>query len=110
MARVFGQSPSNSVPNQDSMSGSEDSPSGGGGPSVPVINLKRFYTCPLDQVAKELEVLHGGSAGLEFSRMFKTNEGKELVFSEAFHTVMKMLGQSIFRVSRNRQSHPEGKI
>ena len=100
LARVFG-SPQTPPPAMASL--------GTGGASSPEVKMRRLYTCPLDQVSKELEDKYGLQSGVAFSRLFTDQEGQELVFSADFHNVMKMFGQSVFKVSRNQDQPPSGK-
>lgn len=69
-------------------------------------SMKRFYTCPLDQVVQEMDQINSDkSISLAFARLFNDQEGQELVFSESLHTIIQLFCKSLLRVSKDEQSN-----
>ena len=64
--------------------------------------MKRFYTCPLDQVVQEMDQkVTDKSVSLAFARLFTDHEGQELVFAESLYDVLHLFCKSVARVSRD---------
>jgi len=70
--------------------------------------MKRFYTCPLDQVLQELDP----DVSTSFSRLFSDQEGQELAFPDTLNDIVQMFCKSVIRVSRDQDvqddHHPDG--
>ena len=61
--------------------------------------MKRFYTCPLDQVLQELVP----DVSASFARLFSDQEGQELAFPDSLHDIVQMFCKSVIRVSRDQE-------
>ena len=63
--------------------------------------MKRFYTCPLDQVVQEInQSCEDKSISLSFARLFTEFEGQEeLLFDESLGQVLKLFCNSVLRVA-----------
>ncbi len=61
--------------------------------------LRRYYTCPLEQVAQELLELTSEERAQQFTRLYTVHEGSELQFSESTFDMMNLFSQTVFRSS-----------
>ncbi len=70
---------------------------------IPAKNtMKRFYTCPLDQVVQEMDQSHADkSVSLAFARLFNDQEGQELVFSESLREIIQLFCKSLLRTCKD---------
>ena len=63
-------------------------------------SMKRFYTCPLDQVVQEMDQNNSDkSVSLAFSRLFTDHENQEVVFTDKFFDILKLFCQSVLRIT-----------
>ena len=62
--------------------------------------MKRFYTCPLDQVVQEMDQNNSDkSVSLAFSRLFSDHENQEVVFTDKFFDILKLFCNSVLRIT-----------
>ena len=82
-------------------SGPEAGPSTSSKPSTLMKpSMKRFYTCPLDQVVQEMDQNNSDkSVSLAFSRLFSDHENQEVVFTDKFFDILKLFCQSVLRIT-----------
>ena len=82
-------------------SGPEAGPSTSSKPSTSMKpSMKRFYTCPLDQVVQEMDQNNSDkSVSLAFSRLFTDHENQEVVFTDKFFDILKLFCQSVLRIT-----------
>ena len=63
-------------------------------------SMKRFYTCPLDQVVQEMDQNNSDkSVSLAFSRLFSDHENQEVVFTDKFFDILKLFCNSVLRIT-----------
>ena len=68
--------------------------------------MKRFYTCPLDQVLQELVP----DVSLSFARLFSDQEGQELAFPDSLHDIVQLFCKSVMRVSKDQDLSDDQQI
>ena len=62
--------------------------------------MKRFYTCPLDQVVQEMDQTNSDkSVSLSFARLFSDHENQEVVFTDTFFDILKRFCKSVLSIT-----------